>query len=177
MQKTVKIAWLVGALLAVGCATQVRTNMTYDDSVDFASYKTFAQAPAPDYASNMPGYSEITGRKIQERIAFDLQQRGLEPASAEEADLQVTFTLGGQMRQDTEYYGGWGWYGPGTVETTNYVEGSLVIDIADRVRKRLVWHGYGTENIFSQGGEEQMLFKAVDAVLAKYPPTEAATGN
>lgn len=82
-----------------------------------------------------------------------------------------------QSGQGTEYYGGWGWYGPGTVETTNYVEGSLVIDIADRVQKRLVWHGYGTENIFSQGGEEQMLFEAVDAVLAKYPPVEAGAGN
>ena len=177
MKETAKMPWLIGAFLLVGCVSQVKTSMTYDNTVNFAAYETFAQAPAPTYASNMPGYSEITGRKIQQRIAYDLQQKGLEPASAEEADLLVSFTLGGQARQDTEYWGGWGWYGPGTVETTNYVQGSLVIDIAERVRKRLVWHGYGTENIFSQGAEEEMLFKAVDAVMAKYPPPEAGTGN
>ena len=177
MREAARIVCFVGTALAVGCVSQVSTNMTYDNTVNFTTYKTFAQAPAPTYAENMPGYSEITGRKIQQRIAYDLEQKGLEPASAEEADLQVTFSLGGQPRQDTEYWGGWGWYGPGTVETTNYVQGSLVIDIVDRAQKKLVWHGYGTENVFSQGGEEQLLFKAVDAVMAKYPPPVAGTSN
>jgi hypothetical protein len=125
----------------------------------------------------MPGYSEITGRKIQQRIAYDLQQKGLEPVTGEEADLVVSFTLGGQPRQEVEYYGGWGWYGPGMVDTENYVEGSLVIDIADRVKKRLVWHGYGTENIFSQSASDEILFRAIDALLEKYPPGASAAAK
>lgn len=85
----------VCALLLFGCAGQIQTNTTYDDSADFAAYRTFAQAPAPTYATDMPGYSEITGRNIQEQIARNLQQKGLQPASWDDADLQVSFTLGG----------------------------------------------------------------------------------
>jgi len=158
------------ALLLVGCAGQIQTNTTYDDSADFAAYRTFAQAPAPTYATDMPAYSEITGRNIQEQIAKNLQQKGLQPAGWDDADLQVSFTLGGQARQNTEYWGGWGWYGAGEVETENYVQGSLVIDMADRAKKRLVWHGYGSENLFSQSASDETLARAVDAVLAKFPP-------
>ena len=177
MYRTGLIVSLIGVCFLVACVSQVKTNTTYDNTANFAAYKTFAQVPAPTFAQNMPGYSEITGRQIQERIAYDLEQKGLQPASLDEADLQVSFTLGGQARQESEYYGGWGWYGPGEIETQNYVEGSLVIDIADRVQKRLVWHGYGTEDVFSQTKAEEMLFSAVDALLAKYPPGEAGTGN
>ena len=69
MRHTTRIASLIGAFVLFGCVSQVKTNTTYDDTVDFASYKTFSQAPAPTSADNMPGYSEITGRKIQERQA------------------------------------------------------------------------------------------------------------
>jgi hypothetical protein len=169
--------WTVlGALLLLGCASRVKTSTTYDHSADFGSYRTFAQAPPPNYVAAMPGYSEITGRRIQERIASNLEQKGLEAASWDEADLQVSFTLGGQERQDTEYWGGWGWYGPGEITTESYVEGSLVIDMADRVKQRLVWHGYGTEDVFSQPKNDDAVMRAVDAILEKFPPSTEPHG-
>lgn len=171
-----KAVWaLLAGLLLVGCATsQVKTGTTYDPSMNFAAYRTFAQAPPPSSVAGMPGYSEITGRQVEERIASHLEQKGLLPAGWDEADLQVSFTLGGQPRQETEYWGGWGWYGPGQVTTENYVEGSLVIDMADRVRQRLVWHGYGTEDVFSQQADDEAVMRAVDAVLEKFPPPAGA---
>jgi hypothetical protein len=167
----------LGGLLVLGCAGRVETNTTYDDSVNFGSYRTFAQAPPPKSVVGLPGYSEITGRRVQERIAYDLQQKGLQAAAWDEADLQVSFTLGGQARQDTEYWGGWGWYGPGSVTTENYVEGSLVIDMADRVKERLVWHGYGKKDVFSQPKNDEGLIRAVDAILEKFPPSAQSHGT
>lgn len=161
---------VLGPLLLFGCANQVKINTTYDESADFGNYQTFAQAPPPNAVAGLPGYSEITGRQIQERIAYDLEQKGLQPASWDDADLQVSFTLGGQARQETEYWGGWGWYGPGEIATESYVHGSLVIDMADRVRQRLVWHGYGKEDVFSQPKNDEALLRAIDAILEKYPP-------
>ncbi|MGD8318029.1 MAG: DUF4136 domain-containing protein [Myxococcales bacterium] len=161
----------LGALMLMGCATRLKTATTFDDTVDFSAYRTFAQAPPPQAIEGMPGYSEITGHRVQERIAYDLEQKGLQPASWDEADLQVSFMLGGQERQDTEYWGGWGWYGPGEVTTENYVQGSLVIDMADRVKQRLVWHGYGTRDVFSQPKNDDALMQAVDEILQKFPPS------
>ncbi|MFZ1863214.1 MAG: DUF4136 domain-containing protein [Polyangiales bacterium] len=165
----IKLA-VIGALVLFGCAGQIQTTSTYDDSADFAAYRTFAQAPPPTYATDIPLYNEDTARKIQEKIASNLQKKGLEPANWEEADLQVAFMLGGQERQDVEYWSGWAWYGPGELTTENYVQGSLVIDIADRAKERLIWHGYGSENLFSQTSSDETFKEAVDAILAKYPP-------
>ncbi len=165
----------IGALLLFGCAGQIQTTSTYDDSANFAAYRTFAQAPAPTYATDIPLYSEITGRQIQQKIADNLEAKGLQPAGWDEADLQVSFALGGQERQDVEYWPGWGWYGSGEIATENYVQGSLVIDMADRAKERLVWHGYGSENLFSQTSSDQTFKQTVDAVLAKYPPPGAAS--
>ncbi len=170
---------LVAAVLALGCAAnQFDAKTTYDTSVDFASFRTFAQAPPPSSVPNMPGYSTITGNRIEQRIAYDLEQKGLTQVSWDEADLQVRFSLGGQVRAQPAYWGawGWGWYGPGPAPvTTDYLAGSLIIDIADREKKLLIWHGYGTEDIFSTDeADEQTIFDAVDALLAKYPPQPSA---
>jgi hypothetical protein len=42
------------------------------------------------------------------------------------------------------------------------------------VRKRLVWHGYGTEELFSDDMNAETLTSAVDAILEKYPPAAAS---
>jgi len=167
---------MVVALLIFGCAPHITAKTTYDDSMDFTSYRTFGQGPPPASVEGMPGYSEITGNKIQQRIAYDLEQKGLQPASWDEADLQVTFTLGGQARQQTEYWGA-GWYAAGDITTADYIEGSLVIDIGDRAKNRLIWHGYGSEDIFSQSENEDNVLRAVDALLAKYPPPDGGTAK
>ena len=174
----VKIKWVVlGGLLLFGCAGQIQTTSTYDDSTDFAAYRTFAQAPPPTYAADIPLYSEVAGRKIQEKIANNLARKGLRPVSWDEADLQVSFMLGGQERDDLAYWEGWDWRGPGKLMTEDYVQGSLVIDIADRARERLIWHGYGSENLFSQTSSDETFKQAVDAVLAKYPPPREPTSK
>jgi len=173
-QVGIKLA-VIGALLLFGCAGQIQTTSTYDDSADFAAYRTFAQAPPPTYAADIPFYNEDKGRQIQEKIRNNLQRKGLEPASWDEADLQVSFMLGGQERQDN--WRGWDRYGPGEVATEDYVEGSLVIDIADRAKERLIWHGYGSDNLFSQTSSDETFKQAVDAILVKYPPPRKASSK
>jgi len=153
MHNAKRAVLLFATVVLVACAGQVKTNTSYDETVNFASYKTFAQPPPPSSAANMPGYSEIVGRQIQDRISMDLQQKGLEPAALDEADLQVSFTLGGQERQEAEYFTGWG------------------------ARKRLVWHGYGVEDVFSGDVNQEDVMKAVDAVLANYPPAQGTAAK
>jgi hypothetical protein len=161
------------ALSQFGCAGQIQANTSYDGSADFATYRTFAQAPPPTYATEIPGYNEVSGAKIQQRITNNLQRKGLEQTSWEEADLQVGFNIGGQAQQDVADWGVSGWDGPGELTTENYVEGCLVIDMADRAKDRLIWHGYGTERLFSQTASDETFKQAVDAILAQYPPSEA----
>lgn len=158
-------------LLLVACAAcaSVRAGQTHDPGVDFAAYRTFALAPPPARAENLPGYSELTGMRIQARIAARLEEKGLVRAPEQDADLVVAFSVDGQPRSDVTGTS-WSGFGSGDVYTVNYVEGTLVIDLVDRRRQKLVWHGWGTTDIFESDVSGDEVDRAVDAVLAQYPP-------
>jgi hypothetical protein len=49
--------------------------------------------------------------------------------------------------------------------------------MGDRARKRLVWHGYGVEDVFSGDVNQEDVMKAVDAVLANYPPAQGTAAK
>jgi hypothetical protein len=154
-----------------GCAGQLSVKTNYDDSADFTNYRTFAQAPLPPSTADMPGYGEITGRQIQRRIASQLEQKGLQPAGWDEADLQVRFSIGGQRYEQADDSVARDWADP-TGDTP--VDGSLVIDIADRRQRQLIWRGFANEDIFSQPMDGDLILRAVDALLAEYPPSRGA---
>jgi len=144
---------------------------TYDRSADFASYRTFAQAPEPPSIDNLPGYGEVTGRLIQRRIASKLEDKGLHEASWDEADLHVRFLIGGQTYQPADDPVAQAWADPTVTEPEEYVDASLVIEMADRRRGRRVWHGCANEEVFSQTADGEEILRAVDSVLEKYPPS------
>lgn len=155
------------ALLLAGCST---ASVSYDEQVDFSAYRTFTQAPAPKSAPNLIGYTSIVGGQIQEEIANQLQAKGLRAASPETADLVVVTSISGQQRTDLVSDGG-GWYGGyGDTYTVRYVEGTLVIDIFDRAKKQLVFHGWDQKDIFSSSGDTKLVLQSVDEILAKFPP-------
>lgn len=90
----------------------------------------------------------------------------------------------------TDHYGGWagyggGWgyygfgygygYGPGyygntTVTRTDYQEGTLVIDIFDASKKKLIWQGIGSREIEQDlDKRDKKLPKNVHEILAQFP--------
>lgn len=160
---------LVPLLLAfaVGCQT-VTARSSEAPGVNWASYRTFAQLPPPAAARNMPGYSSITGDRIQQDISQQLKIRGLQPADRQSADLAVAIHVSGQPRTDVEGDGGWyGWYGD--AYTVHYTEGTLVIDVFDRAQRKLLWHGWGQQAIFSQQVNSKAISNAVDQIMKKFP--------
>ena len=141
---------LLVAACALGCQT-VRVQATFDEGTDFAGYRTFTHAPAPEVGENLPGYSAITGRQIQDRISENLEREGLRVAVDEEADLLVAFSVSG--RPESEIWGTGGFYDwiggvGGETQTINYIRGTLIIDIFDQKRQTLVWHGWGEQDVF-----------------------------
>lgn len=161
---------IAGVIIAIGCGNNVRVKTSYDEAATFDVYQTFAQAPPPATAPNLPGYSEITGRRIQDAIRKNLAAKGMTEAPWESADLLISMRVGGQGRTQV-WDDSVGWYGTGNTWSTNYTEGSLVIEMVDRNKQRLVWHGWGSKDLFeSSKTDEGTAAQVVDAILAKYPP-------
>jgi hypothetical protein len=105
-------------------------------------------------------------------------------STQESPDFYITFFLTGQVRQDIDVvysggaYGWGGWYGwpaayyPYWTETvvTNYVEGTLVLDIVDSKTQQLVWRAYCRDDIREWKNRDKNVTKIVGKALKRFPP-------
>lgn len=146
----------------------------FDDSVDFSRYETFAQARPPRPSPANPRYNAIAGRRIAGDIDAALAQKGLTQVSWDEADLQVAFSVDGRPRTEI-WVTNVGWY-RSHVSSAQLLEGSLVIDMADRRERRIVWHGVARQQTLADDFEDEHARRAVEAILSKFPPPPARSG-
>ncbi|HEY2471118.1 MAG TPA: DUF4136 domain-containing protein [Terracidiphilus sp.] len=174
---TVSKALLAGIaavlLLSVsGSAQKVETD--YDHSANFAQYHTYTWGHV---ASSDPLFES----RIRDAIDHELQEKGWRLAP-EGADADVTVTavaMEKNKREYTTFYDGlgprWRWHGWGTGMATTSVEdvpvGTLIVDMYDSSSKGLVWRGVARDTLSDKPEKNsEKLEKAVDKMLAKFPP-------
>ena len=177
---------LLAALLCVASLSLAhKVRVDFDHSTSFGAYKTYCLKGFANKTSPLPAFPN---QLIQDRIAGYIEEalaaRGLKHASTAE-DLRVTYRL--DVREQPQYvtYGdGWGWDGwwgygygwgggPGFTTTTVLMtyEGTLVVDIVDVKRNKLVFEGTSSQSVSSRPEKNsKKLAKAVAEVFAKYPP-------
>lgn len=133
-------------LLAVstGCATHPDTRFDQDPNVDLTTYKTFAFYPP--LATDQAGYASLLTSRVQQAARARLERADY-VYSEDNPDLRVGFAL--QVAERTGLrstpagpglYGYRAW-GAAGVETVDYRQGTLTIDLVDARRNALVWHG------------------------------------
>ena len=186
---------LMAVLLLAGCET-ARVETDFDPAVSFSGYRTYAWLP-----SEAPrGMNPLMFRRIRESIDRSLLARGY--SQAEPADFAIAFTIGERDRiraHDYSYgygwpgygwagygWGGYGWGGYGwgarrawrpyahAVDIYTVTERSLVVDIYDAKSRSAVWHGVTKHESYSDSVNYERLDRAVDAVLAQFPPQPGA---
>ncbi len=169
--------WNYGVLglvfLAAGCATfDVRTD--YDVSADFSRYTTYNFADVPTHPTAVL-FSPLNQERMREAIAAAMEERGYKQAI--EPDLLVHINLVTTERQKLFANYNYSYWGPRNDYVINYTEGTLVIDLTDAARHKLVWQGVAV-GIVKEGSRnvEQQIGKVVEQLFAKYPYT-AGTGG
>ena len=177
------IALLLPLLLVLTACETLQVGSDYDRSATFSNYHTFTWLPRNNYGIANPLVLEQTRDAIQSA----LERKGYRYVSGTQpADFAVDFTIGSRERTDVRTYpqpyaGPWVWYGPrwwgypywGTgVDVYHYREGILGIDVFDARTHRPVWHGWAQKPLSRQDRENsaEPIRKAVDAVLARFPP-------
>ena len=189
MSKFIFLSILVASFLSSCSSLDVTTD--WDRSADFNSYSTFSFYPW-DYKN---GYqiNDYDKNTILMAIRSSLEDKGYTYVK-EGGDMMVSIfiTIKGKTSYQayTDHYGGWagyggGWgyygfgygygYGPGyygntTVTRTDYQEGTLVIDIFDASKKKLIWQGIGSREIEQDlDKRDKKLPKNVHEILAQFP--------
>ena len=142
--KRISYLFLTG-LIAISCSS-IKTSMDYDNTVDFASYKTYQ---FDDNVQQMP-LNDLNRRRVIAAVESELQKKGFTNASS--PDVIVNIVVNSHQESttyaNTNYYGGGGYrrgWGGGmsstTISTSTYQVGTVFIDIIDAKSNYMVWQG------------------------------------
>jgi len=178
---------LIAALLLTACQTHY-VQSDFDPAAPFTTYRTYSWLP-----SEAPrGMNPIMFRRVKDSIDRSLAARGY--AQGAPGDFAITFTIGEKDRLRADDYGygwggygwggyGWGWggWGPGwgysPVDIYTVTERSIVIDVYDARTRAPAWHGVVKRESYSDRVDYARLDRAVDAVLAHFPPQPGARAS
>lgn len=180
--KALKIASLVLVFLIISC-NSIKVVADYETTTDFTQYKTFAfYKKGIDKAE----ISDLDKRRILKAIEVELLAKGF--TKSEDPDLLVNIFTKSRTKVDVYnnnygygngYYGWYPWYyGPnyGTTTVSEYVEGTLFVDLIDTDKKELAWQGIGSGGLSTSGNvekKEARIKEFVAQIMAQYPPVIA----
>jgi hypothetical protein len=192
MKRTAKLLTPLAlvSLMALGaCATGPQVNVMADSSVNFSQYKSFGFVEP--LATDRDGYQTIVSQTLKAATTREMQARGIQ-YDPNNPQLLVNFNarLNDKMRATTTpmpvgwgYGFGGGYYGyrrgfydpwpmyQNQTTVTEYTEGTLNIDVADALRKQLVWEGVVTQAVSQSDYKNPAatIDAAVAAAFAKFP--------
>ena len=173
-------------MIASSCST-IKVTADYDKEVDFTAYKTFTLLPWNKHNDSI--VSPFTKERILEALKNEMIKRGYYyVADIEKADLGVNSYVLLREKTDYQYYQNyygpygyyynapWAWggyYGYGypyntTVQKRDYVEGTLIIDVFDTKKKKLIWQGIGVGEVEPNSNGKHVA-KAISQIFFKYP--------
>ena len=150
------------------CAT-VNVKTDYDSHTDFSKYKSFAfYKKGIDKAK----ISDIDKRRILRAIETNLKVKGMKLSKT--PDVLVSIFAKSEKHVDVYNY----WY-PNYYSAywgnnfSNYIEGTLFINLIDAKEKTLIWQGIGRGALNTSGKvekKEARINEFVGEVMEKFPP-------
>ena len=176
---------LFAAAHLAACASSSNIRSTYDDSKDFAQYRTYNFMEGAGGDSS--GYQSMFTNYMVQAISREMEQRGY--VMSDNPDLLVNFnanfedktkvtTTQAPMRGGAYYgyrrgyYNAWPTYGYATeTHVSQYTEGTFNIDLVDARKKQLVWEAVGVGRVTEKklGNLEQEIREGVPKYFENYP--------
>jgi hypothetical protein len=172
---------VAAALSVIGVAAFPQdVKVDFDKDANFANLKTFAVKIGTAW-NNPLGEKRVVG-EIEETLG----QKGWTKAEADKADAIVVLhgATEKQKTLNTFYsggYGGYGWRGWGagsmgtaTTTTSEYMVGTLVVDIFDAKTKQLVFRGAAQDELSDKPEKNiKKMDKAANKMFKDFPPGAA----
>jgi hypothetical protein len=178
---------LVAAIfLLAACASGPEIRHDTNPSANFAGYRTFGFFSP--LATDKAGYETVFTGRLKDATRRAMEARGYVYSEAG-PDLLLNFYANIQSKQEIRstpvsmgyygyrsgYYGG---FSTSEIETVNYEQGTLSIDLVDAARKLLVWQATAEGRVSKETRKNPG--PAIDAVVAEMmaplPAVGAAAG-
>ena len=172
----VTVALLAGGLL--GCSSSAQVAATFDATVDFSNYHTFAFHP--DYKLDDP----FRQRMAEKLIADDLTQKGFRrDDAAPDMHIGLINDISMDIDRTTAPSGSVVWTTWGPYDGLNLAaggrelrEGGFIIGIRDARDKRLLWRGIAQDRVVvgNPAENEKRGRVLLEQLLAGFPPKKAS---
>jgi hypothetical protein len=169
---------LAGVALALAGTAQAQdVKVDFDQAASFATIKTFSIKLGTTWGN------EIQQKRVLDEFTQALVEKGWTLVSTGPADAEVMVHGASQVKKDLNtFYSGMGGYGyrgfgggAGTATTTvsEYLVGTLVVDIFD-AKKNLIWRGIAQDELSDKTEKNiKKLGKASDKMFKDFPPGSA----
>jgi hypothetical protein len=169
---------VAGALSLFGAAAFAQdVKVDFDKAANFGAIKTFAVKIGTSWNN------QISENRVTAEIEQALAEKGWKKVAPEQADALAVLhgATEKQKSLNTFYsggYGGYGWrgmggMGMGTATTTEseYLVGTLVVDIFDAKTKQLMFRGTAQDELSDKADKNaKKLAKASDKMFKDFPP-------
>jgi len=167
MKRTANIFFLVMALLITSCGTTYHVTSDYQKGNDFQSYKSFNYL---HHNHNFPlGANPINQQRIE--AAIEREFKNLGQVKSDEPDLLVSWFIIIENVKDYHYYEQYynRWLSIYLREPYEYTKGTLVIDIIDKEKDEVIWHGKTSDQVYEgMPNVEKKIKKAIRAMFKQY---------
>ncbi len=182
--KILAIAFMIFWTANLVLAQKVTTD--YDKNTDFSKYQKYQFLGWADNSDQV--MNDLDKTRMREAFQSELAARNLK---AMDSDGDVTISLYVVVNQKTStsayttYHGrtgygyrrgGWGWgngYSTTTYSESDYLQGTLVMDVFDGESKELIWEGVATQAIKDPKKREKSIPKTVAKLMKKFPIAKA----
>jgi uncharacterized protein YuzB (UPF0349 family) len=133
----------VSVLMLAGCASRPEIRLDKDPNIDLGSYQTFAFFDP--VATDKSRYTTLVSGRLKQATRDELERRNY-VYSETNPDLRINFYLNVVDRQDVRVtpasvgpfaFRTWA----SEIDTVNYRQGTLSVDVVDSKQNLLVWQG------------------------------------
>lgn len=169
------------ALLLAACSS-VQVSTDFDPGTDFSALESYAWLARKAKPSGDPRLdNSLLNERIRNAVDAQLAARGYKQAARAEADFLVAYhtAIERKMDVDTIYRGygygpgAWGWGAGHETVVYQYDQGTLLLDILDPKRHRLLWRGSASAVVSEDSTPEKrtkLINDAVSKLLDRFPP-------
>ena len=169
----------VGVLLMLVSCAPYRVQTDFDHAIKFTQYKAFSwsrdfQRRRSDRFRFREG--SLNEHRVMQAVTSQLSRRGLRQVPPSRADLIVSYKVVIHEKLVVDHYPGWYrpyWAGHSAVHT--YREGTLIIEMVDAKRRRLVWRGWASGRLGRPDTTAADINLAVTSILNQFPPGRIVT--